>query len=157
MPATTRSERRLSTRGGLALIAAGLVAVTIAAACILVWDQRNGAIENTQHDLTDLGIVLAEQTTRSLQAVDLVLRDTEAQVQARGVERPEQLGELLGTEAVHYLLAEQLKHLPQVDLIGLISASGDLVNLSVCGRSRRSTSRTAAISASCAITGTSRP
>src|ERR1700686_1410315 len=106
MHSATRSERRLPTSRGLALIAAVLVAITIAAAGILVWDQRNGALENTQHDLTDLGIVLAEQTTRSLQAVDLVLRDTGAQVQGRGVERPEQFKELLGTEAVHDFLAD---------------------------------------------------
>jgi PAS domain S-box-containing protein len=130
MHSATRSERRLPPSRSLARIAAVLVAITITAACVLVWDQRNGAIENAQHDLTDLGIVLAEQTTRSLQAVDLVLRDTGAKVQGRGVERPEQFKELLGTEAVHDFLADQLKHLPQADSIGLIGANGVLVNLS---------------------------
>jgi PAS domain S-box-containing protein len=125
-----KSGRRLPSSHGLALIAAVLVAITIAAASVVVWDQRNGAIENAQHDLTDLGIVLAEQTTRSLQAVDLVLRDAAAEAQRQGVERPEQLRELLGTEAVHELLQDQLKHLPQADSIGLIGADGTLVNLS---------------------------
>jgi PAS domain S-box-containing protein len=130
MHSKIKSGRRLRTSHGLALIAAVLVAITIAAAGILVWDQRNGAIENTQHDLTDLGIVLAEQTTRSLQAVDLVLRDTSAQVQVWGVGRPDQFKELLSTEAVHDFLADQLKHLPQAESIGLIGADGTLVNLS---------------------------
>src|ERR1700722_9154188 len=130
MQPATRFEWRLPTSRGLALIATVLVAITIAAAGMLVWDQRNGAIENAEHDLTDLGIVLADQTTRSLQAVDLVLRDTGAEVQRRGIERPEQLGELLGTEAAHEFLQSQLKHLPQADAIGLIGADGTLVNLS---------------------------
>jgi PAS domain S-box-containing protein len=130
MHSKTTPDRRLPTSRGLAVIAAVLVAITIAAGGILVWDQRNGAIENAQHDLTDLGIVLADQTTRSFQAVDLVLRDTGAEVQRRGVERPEQLRELLGTEAVHAFLQDHLKHLPQADSIGLIGADGTLVNLS---------------------------
>jgi PAS domain S-box-containing protein len=58
MHATPGSERRFSTSLGLAFIAAGLVAITIAAACILVWDQRNEAIE-TQHDLTVLIVIAA--------------------------------------------------------------------------------------------------
>jgi len=130
MHSKTTREWRLPPRGGLALIAAVLVAITIAAAGTLIWDQRKTAIENAQQELTDLGIVLAEQTTRSLQAVDLVLRDTGAQVRTRGVERPEQFGELLGTEAVHHFLEEQLRHLPQAASIGLVGADGGLVNLS---------------------------
>jgi PAS domain-containing protein len=130
MHSKAKTKRRLPTSRGLALIAAVLVTLTIAAAVTLAWDQRNAAITNAQKDITDLGVVLAEQTSRSLQAVDLVLRDTAAKVRARGVEHPGQFKELLGTAAVHDFLEDQLKHLPQADSIGLIDADGSLVNLS---------------------------
>src|SRR5579864_4632116 len=101
MRSTTISEWTLPTSRRLGLIAATIVAITIAVASTLSWDQRNAVVANAQQDLTNLGIVLAEQMTRSLQAVDLVLRDTAANMQARGLERPGQFKELLAGEAIH--------------------------------------------------------
>src|SRR5438093_8908081 len=83
MPANPPATQHLPTGRSLTLIAAALMAITLAAAGALMWDQRQAALARAQSDITDLGIVLAEQTARSLQAVDLVLRNTRAAVGAR--------------------------------------------------------------------------
>src|SRR4029077_10529429 len=98
-----------------------LVAITIAAAIFMVWDLRQEAIKNVRGEVNNLGIVIAEQTSRSLQAVDLVLRETGHAVRAAGGTTPQQFTNLMGTEATHYLLQQQVKNLPQVDALALIS------------------------------------
>jgi hypothetical protein len=70
---TSRLSRNLWLLGLL------LVAVTIAAATSMVWDLRQEAIKNVRGEVNNLGIVIAEQTSRSLQAVDLVLRERDRQ------------------------------------------------------------------------------
>ncbi|HEX3885760.1 MAG TPA: PAS-domain containing protein [Stellaceae bacterium] len=114
----------------LGLIAATIVAITIAAATALSWDQRNATLANAQQDLTNLGVVLAEQATRTLQAVDLVLLESAAQFHARDIKGQKEFADLLGSEATHQLLVTQQKHLPQADSLGVFGADGRLVNLS---------------------------
>ncbi|HTZ34565.1 MAG TPA: PAS-domain containing protein [Stellaceae bacterium] len=123
-------QRHLPTGRSLGLIAAVLVALTLAAAGALIWDQRASALGHARQEINDLGVMLAEQTDRSLQAVDLVLRETEAAVESRVVARAGAFREALGGEAVHALLQARLEHLPQADGLALIAADGSLVNVS---------------------------
>jgi two-component system, sensor histidine kinase len=105
-----------------------LIVITIVVAGLTVWELREDAIANYRRDMTNLGVVLAEQTSRSMQAVDLVLQETQAKILADGVETPEQLKRLLGTIEVHRFLGDRLKNLPQADGIFLIDADGRAVN-----------------------------
>jgi len=114
----------------LGLIAAAIVGITIAAAGALCWDQHNTAIANAQQDLTNLGIVLAEQANRTFQAVDLVLRESGEQIRARQIQTPEQFSAALSGKGIHEFLVDQQKHLPQAAALGLFDATGNLVNLS---------------------------
>jgi PAS domain S-box-containing protein len=114
----------------LGLIAASIVAITIVAAAALCWDQRNAAIANAQQDLTNLGIVLAEQANRTFQAVDLVLRESADQIRARQIKTPEQFSTALDGKTTHEFLVDQQRHLPQAASLGLFDAAGNLVNLS---------------------------
>jgi len=112
----------------LSFVGIGLLAIVLFAASAAVWDRRAEAIRRSQQEIAQLGILLAEQTARSMQAVDLVLQETTAMVLAAGVNSPEQFESLMGTEAVHRFLAERLKLVPQADTVALISAGGRLVN-----------------------------
>src|SRR5690348_14209178 len=105
--ALTPPDQSLPTGRTLALIAAALVAITIAAAGTLIWDQRQSTLDEAQHDIIDLGVVLAEQTARSLQAVDLVLRVAEASIRARTIDRPDEFSHELGTPTFHNFLQDQ--------------------------------------------------
>jgi PAS domain S-box-containing protein len=118
------SSRRLS------LVGLALAIVTLVAAGIAVWDLREDAIANYQQDMTNLGVVLREQTTRSFQAVDLVVQETREKVLAAGVETPDQFNRLMATEGIHDFLRERIKNLPQADSVALVGAEGRIVNFS---------------------------
>ena len=64
----------------LPLVGVALILITIVASAITVWDLRADAIANYRRDTANLGVVLAEQTSRSLQAVDLVVQIGRAHV-----------------------------------------------------------------------------
>jgi PAS domain S-box-containing protein len=117
-----RASRRLSFVG-IAL----LVAVVLAAS-LAVWDRREEAIARSRQETANLSIVLAEQTARSLQAVDLALREMQAMIVDAGVGTAEHFQRLMGTEELHRYLADRLKVIPQADSVALVSANGKLLN-----------------------------
>ncbi len=115
-------SRRLSLAGVI------LVGVTVIAAGLTIWDRREESIASYRREITNLGTALAEQTARSMQAVDLVLKEVQAEVVARGIHDPEQLRRDMGTEDVHRYLVSRRETLPQVDAVGLVGADGTLIN-----------------------------
>jgi PAS domain S-box-containing protein len=123
-PPKSRSvpSRRISLAGVI------LVAVTVIAAGLTVADRRDDSIASYRREITNLGIVLAEQTARSMQAVDLVVKEVQAQVAAAGADNPEEFRRVMGTEAVHHFLVTRQESLPQAESIGLIGADGMLMN-----------------------------
>jgi signal transduction histidine kinase/CheY-like chemotaxis protein len=110
------------------LIGIAVILITIAAAGLTIWDLRRDAINTYQQEMRNLGVAFAEQTSGTLQAVDLVLHGVEERLHSEPVKTVEQFEVLLATEDIHRFLADQLTNLPQADLIGLIGANGNLVN-----------------------------
>jgi hypothetical protein len=121
-------DQRFRASQRLSFVGIGLLCVIVTTASFAVWDRREEAIARSRQEMTNLGIVLAEQTARSIQAADLVLQETRAMVLAAGVDSPEQFERLMGTEEVHRFLSDRLKFLPQADAVGLVSADGRLIN-----------------------------
>jgi PAS domain S-box-containing protein len=119
-----RSGQRLAFGGSL------FIAITIIAACLAVWQLHGDRIADAMKDTKNLGVVLAEQTARSFQAVDLVLTETQAMVLAAGVATPDQFRNRLSTEEVHHFLVDRLHSLPQANAISLIDATGRIINFS---------------------------
>jgi PAS domain S-box-containing protein len=117
-----RASRRLSVVG------VGLLIVIVIIAIVAVWDRRQEAIARSRQEVINLSLVLAEQTARSIQAVDLVLEEVTAAALHSGADDPEQFARLMGTQEIHRLLADRIKSLPQSDMIGLIDADGKLIN-----------------------------
>ena len=77
-------SRHFRASGHFSLAGIGLLVVIILAAGLAVWDRREDAIARSRQEMTTLGTVLAEQTARSIQAIDLVLQQTKAMVLAAG-------------------------------------------------------------------------
>src|SRR5438477_11953937 len=61
------SNRRLN------LIGMAVVCMTLMAAVLTIWDLRREAVKTYSEEIENLGVAFAEQTSRTLQAVDLVL------------------------------------------------------------------------------------
>ncbi len=123
-PIVRRSDR------GLWLTCAVLIAIIVGAAGLLAWDARQQAIHGYVRNAGNLGTVLAEQTSRALQAVDLVLQATREQILANGVTTGEAFRDTLSGEAVHLDLMERLRNLPQAEAFTLVDAQGRVINTS---------------------------
>jgi PAS domain S-box-containing protein len=119
----------LSSRG---LVLSGLlfIAITLIAACVAIWNLRENRISDEMRDARSLSVVLAEQTARTIQAVDLVVQQTLAMVQAHGPQTPDQFRQQMGGEDVHVYLVSRLKNLPQADALALVDGVGSSTNSS---------------------------
>src|SRR6185437_4972774 len=129
---TSRGERgrRIGANRRLHLTYYVFIALTIAVACLAVWSQRLDRIADEMQNTRNLAVVLGEQTARSIQAVDLVVQETQGMIQAAGVTKPAQFKEWLATEEVHRYLVGRLHSLPQANSVALLDDTGRIVNFS---------------------------
>ncbi|MBV8505295.1 MAG: response regulator, partial [Alphaproteobacteria bacterium] len=118
------SNRRLN------LIGLAVVCMTILAAGLTIWDLRQEAIKIYTQEIENLGAAFAEQTSRTLQAVNLVLDQVKDRVLGSGIETPAQFEQLLSGRKWRQFLANRLKNLPQADALAVIDADGKLINAS---------------------------
>ncbi|HEV2303081.1 MAG TPA: hypothetical protein VGR91_16055, partial [Stellaceae bacterium] len=79
--ARTLSPSRPPSRG-LHRAGAFLILATIAAAILASWSLRRHELKQTRSELANLSVVLAQDMTRTLQTVDLVLRRTRRELAA---------------------------------------------------------------------------
>ena len=131
MPQPPRSSAQPVRRPGrgLWLTAAVLVGCIVASAAIYAWHARRQTIDDNLHNAGTLGTVLAEQTSRELQAVDAILQATRDRIVAGGITSQPAFAALT-SEAMHNELAQQLRNLPQADAITLVDAQGTVINTS---------------------------
>ncbi|MGA3400998.1 MAG: ATP-binding protein [Acetobacteraceae bacterium] len=111
----------------LMLTCAGLIALAVGAAALAIWDARREALARYQQTETNLGFVLAEQTARSIQGVDLVLQAVRAQVLSGGAATPAAFEAALGNQTTAQTLGDRLRNLPQAAAITAVSADGRVV------------------------------
>jgi diguanylate cyclase (GGDEF)-like protein len=127
-----RNRLRGLLRSGrsIVLLSALVTAAIGATAGFTIWHNRLSALEEHRHETNSMGIVLAEQTSRYVQVVDLILREVQSRIATLNVATPADFEHQLGTPEVHTYLAERLKNVPQVDAIILIDANGVTLNWS---------------------------
>jgi hypothetical protein len=130
MNRSLRSTGFFRARRRLYVVGIALIAITVLAAAITIRDLREQAIDDYKRDMANIGVLLVEQMTRSLQAVDLVIRDTRERGRALGADAPERFAAVLGTEDFHRFLQDQLKSLPQANAVVVVGADGKVVNFS---------------------------
>ena len=128
-PSPGRASRAAS--GILIRVGGLLVVVVVLAIGATIWDLRRATLENAFISTDNLAIVLAAQTGRLVQAVDIVLRDVQERINALGVTTPEQFKRELRTQEMQEFLHSRADRLPQVDNIALVGADGLRVNYSL--------------------------
>ncbi len=120
--------RRLSARGWLLLAGAVLIAGSILLSAFTIWRLRVDAIADARGDAYSVGVLVAEQTERSMQAIDLVLQAEVAVISGSGIKSPLEFGEVFATRWAHDTLTRQLVNVPQADAIVLVGADGRVLN-----------------------------
>ncbi len=103
---------------GAAIVAAGVLFV-VAFVSTTVYDavqRRRAVIEATERELGNLSRALAEQKTRSLQTVDVLLRDTASWYEVTGRRLP--------SDSVDLTLAAFTAAVPQVRVLTIVDARG---------------------------------
>ena len=118
------TSKRLITVGGVLLL------TMVAAVSLLIWDMRKVAQNDVRQNVDRLGIAIAEQTSRSFQAVDLELEEIRKDIASQGVDTPERLKDELQSSAVYASLRQKEEALPQAEAFTIIGADGRLVNSS---------------------------
>jgi len=120
---TERSDFR-----NLVVVAAGFLGAATLALSLTVWWLRSDAIDDASKNAANLAIVLAEQTSRSVQSIELVLNEVQEHLERIGVTTPEAFRRLLHGDDTFKLLTERLSHLSNAALIALIDNRGRLVS-----------------------------
>ena len=121
---TGGGARRIIMTGAL------LIAVTLAGAGLSLWDLYDNAIEASRENTANLGIVLGDELSRSLQSVDLVLGEATQRIAHSGAATPEDFRREMANEATHDFLVNRLQALPQLSALFLTDAVGIQVNSS---------------------------
>ncbi|MGD0102614.1 MAG: EAL domain-containing protein [Rhodopila sp.] len=108
----------------LIIVGAVLVATIGGAAGLLITEQRAASLAEAEQATANLSRVLVEQTSSSMQAVDLALREVVGRLTSNGTSTAATLTELEGSRATFDLLVEKLKGLPQADAFFVVGADG---------------------------------
>ena len=119
---------RLSpTNRRLAIFGVMLMAAIAVATAWLIITRRNDDLAKNQRGAAELAQVLAEQTSRTLQPVDLTLRAIQQRLIGAVRQGPDDLS-WWTSRATFDQLTEQLRSLPQLDALIIVDANGHLAN-----------------------------
>ena len=119
-----------STSRLLALIGASLVVLTILGSGFALLKLRQAIEDATQTDLGNVTLVLAEDTARNIQTVDLVIREIQDHIAQMRLATPAAMHSVAVSREMHEYLLSRMPNLPQVDGIGIEDAAGQLVGSS---------------------------
>ena len=114
----------------LICMAAGLIGLAVFAISLTIWSLRSDALNDAATNTGNIATILAEQTSRSVQAIDLVLIDLQERFEHQNFQSVDDLISTAGGAATHHLLRERLARLPQADVVGIVGADGTIINTS---------------------------
>ncbi len=112
----------------LIAVAAGLTCTAALAIGLTIWWLRSEAIHEASRDAGSLSFVLAEQTNRSVQSIDLMFNELQERIKVLGARTPNDFRRLLQGEDTHQLLTERMARLSHVASISLTDKNGWMVS-----------------------------
>jgi diguanylate cyclase (GGDEF)-like protein len=118
-------------RSAGAIASFALLAMAAVAAIVLIVQLRRDAIDDAHRDLSNLALVLAEESAKSVQAIDLVLRDLQDTIGAQQGDSVESFNAYGRSVGMRGELLKKRSQLPQADVFTLIDSEGRLLNSSL--------------------------
>ena len=128
-PATARRSRSRAVRL-LVICGLSLVAVVVAGTIAMLSNLRVRALATGERELSNTALVLADQTDRAFQAVELIQGGLLERLHALGVASAEDYERQMSGFDVHLMLKDQVSGWPHIGSITLINAQGKLFNFS---------------------------
>ena len=106
------------------------LAVFLAAVCALgfsLWRDRSDDIRDAVRDARNVGIVLSGQIGRSIQAVDIVLKEVQWRIDSLDLLGADGSVSASGSVGLRHILQIYLKHLPQAELLSVADERGQII------------------------------
>ena len=128
--AAAHAERSRSANRRVYVIGCLCIAITLLAPGFAIRELYRSRIAEETQSTRNLAVVLAEQTARSIQSVDLIVQDTRRMALVDGVTDPDQFRQRMATPEIHQYLVDRLRSLPQASSIAVIDNRGTIVNFS---------------------------
>jgi signal transduction histidine kinase/CheY-like chemotaxis protein len=107
-----------------------LIVLICIGAALAAYELRLRDISEAKRELRGLDILLVEETERSVQSVDLVLRSLQEKVAADGIVTPEAFSRNLVGREMSEMLKARVTGIPQLDDVAFVSTDGRLINMS---------------------------
>jgi len=120
----------LRTRPGFALLSGAVAAIIGVNIGLIVWHNRQSALEEHRRSMNTMGIVLVEQTSRYVQVIDLMLHEVQTHIDNFRPTTPADFQHHFESDEAQSYLAERVKNVPQVGAIALVNADGLAFNSS---------------------------
>jgi hypothetical protein len=117
-----RPRQMLGVIGGLLIV--GLIAT----AAFTIMRSRNQQLDAAAHELSQLSLTLSEETARTMQSVDLMLTDIQAQLDVAGVIAPDDLRRVAGTQPFYKYLRDKVRDISYIDAVSMIDSTGHVVS-----------------------------
>ena len=104
----------------------GLVLVALLALCIVVAGMllHREAVDDWKRDLSNLSLLLAENTAQSMTAARLVLDSVSNEIQTTAPADAAALARLVGNQAMQQTLRHKIGGVPQVDVVSIVGGDG---------------------------------
>jgi len=119
------STSRLAASLGLALVLGAL-----GVSCVVVWALHERAVDAARAQLTHVSRALASHAAQTLKSATLVLDGVAQAVAEERIGDATALHARLGSEAFYRTLRAHAGSVPEVDVVSIFDARGDLVNFS---------------------------
>jgi diguanylate cyclase (GGDEF)-like protein len=107
-----------------------LIAAIVIGTAIMVGNLRERALLESERELKNTALILAEQIDRTFQGIDLVQSSVLERIQSLGIASSEDYTRRMSGEDVHQMLKASTSGLVQIYAISLINADGRLINFS---------------------------
>jgi signal transduction histidine kinase len=104
--------------------------VTVLCAGLSIWDLYRKTLRAASEGLDALGLALAEQTSRDVGAMDLLLRELQSRGREAQVRTAADFKQKMGDAATSAFLRDRMVNLPQAKALVIAEASGRLLNTS---------------------------
>jgi CheY-like chemotaxis protein len=119
--------RPRTTAAVVGLVLVGLLALSIVVSGVLL---HREAVDDWKQDLSNLSLLLAENTAQSMTATRLVLDSVSDDIQAGAPADAQALAGAVGTPAMQQMLQHKIDGVPQVEVISIVGSDASVLAFS---------------------------